>query len=149
MLRSVVRPGAGALIGRLTQQTRSYTLDIVRNADAAASVDSDEGRDNARVVVERWAPDGGQTLREAALSWPLGLVSLGHVALPFPPDDPVYGFMAGSGRAGLPSIGSWLLRGESGAISLSLGALTRLRSNPFWSLVDEDIGALVAADLAR
>jgi hypothetical protein len=76
-------------------------------------------------------------------------VSLGHVALPFPPDDPVYGFVAGSGHAGLPSIGSWLLRGESGAISLSLGALTRLRSNPFWSLVDEDLATTVAADLAR
>lgn len=43
----------------------------------------------------------------------------------------------------------WLLRGESGAISISLGALTRLRSNPFWSLIDRQIGTLVDADLAR
>jgi hypothetical protein len=42
-----------------------------------------------------------------------------------------------------------LLRGESGAISISLGALTRLRSNPFWSLIDRQIGTLVDADLAR
>ena len=76
------------------------------------------------------------------------LVSLGHVALPFPPDDPVYGFVPGSGRDGIPSIGSWLLRGENGAITLSLGSLTRLRSNPFWPLIDADVAALVAQDLA-
>lgn len=37
---------------------------------------------------------------------------------------------------------------ENGAITISLGSLTRLRSNPFWSLIDEDVGTLVAADLA-
>ena len=52
------------------------------------------------------------------------------------------------GRDGIPSIGSWLLRGESGAITISLGSLTRLRSNPFWPLIDADVGALVAQDMA-
>ncbi|HEX9195539.1 MAG TPA: hypothetical protein VF854_05910, partial [Azonexus sp.] len=59
-----------------------------------------------------------------------------------------YGFIPGSGRNGIPSIGSWLLRGENGAVTITLGSLTRLRSNPFWSLIDSDVGALVAADLA-
>ena len=54
----------------------------------------------------------------------------------------------GSGHDGIPSIGSWLLRGESGAITLSLGSLTRLRSNPFWSLIEQDVAGLVAQDLA-
>ena len=88
------------------------------------------------------------TEQATAATWPADLVSLGHVALPFPPDDPVYGFRRGSGRGGIPSIGSWLLRGESGAITVSLGSLTRLRSNPFWSLIDEQVGAIADADLA-
>ena len=75
-------------------------------------------------------------------------MSLGHVALPFPADDPAYGFVRGSGRHGIPSIGSWLLRGENGAITIALGSLTRLRSNPFWPLIDEDVAGLVAQDLA-
>jgi len=79
--------------------------------------------------------------------WPAGIVSLGHVALPFPPGDPVYGFIQGSGRNGIPSIGSWLLRGENGAVTIALGSLTRLRSNPFWAFIDGEIDALVAADL--
>jgi len=70
------------------------------------------------------------------------------VALPFPAEDPVYGFVRGSGRDGIPSIGSWLLRGENGAITIALGSLTRLRSNPFWPLIDEDVTALVEEDLA-
>jgi alpha-beta hydrolase superfamily lysophospholipase len=137
-LASLQRPQAGALIGRLATAHRTYTLDVV----------SDAGADNAAVTVRRIAPDGSESVRDTGLTWPLGLVSLGHVAMPFPPDDPVYGFIRGSGRDGIPSIGSWLLRGESGAVTISLGALTRLRSNPFWSLIDADVGSLVAADLA-
>ncbi len=49
----------------------------------------------------------------------------------------------------LTNYAKWLLRGESGAISISLGALTRLHSNPFWSLIDHQIGTLVDVDLAR
>lgn len=136
-LRGVARPAARALIERLERGPRGYTLDIVSNA----------GTQGARVSVLRLAPGGGREQRDTSLEWPVGLVSLGHVALPFPPDDAAYGFMPGSGRDGIPSIGSWLLRGESGAITIALGSLTRLRSNPFWALIDEDVAGLVAHDL--
>jgi alpha-beta hydrolase superfamily lysophospholipase len=137
--RSVQRPGARALIERTAREPRSYTLDLVTNVD----------RQQEQVVVHRLAPDGTRQERATGLAWPRDLVSVGHVALPFPPDDPVYGFLAGSGRDGIPSIGSWLLRGESGATTLSLGSLTRLRSNPFWSLIDQEIGEYVAADRVK
>jgi hypothetical protein len=127
------------LIDRVLASKRAYTLDIVSNAEP----------ESTRISVQRLAPDGTQTQHKTALDWPHNLVSLGHVALPFPPDDPAYGFLPGSGHNGIPSIGSWLLRGESGATTISLGALTRLRSNPFWPLIDQDIGQLVTADLAK
>jgi alpha-beta hydrolase superfamily lysophospholipase len=138
VLASVQRPQAGELIERLARHTRRYRLDIVGNAD----------QDTAAIRLRHLAPDGTERTREPDLAWPSNLVSLGHVALPFPPDDPVYGFMPGSGRNGVPSIGSWLLRGENGALTITLGSLTRLRSNPFWSLIDAEVGTLVAADLA-
>jgi alpha-beta hydrolase superfamily lysophospholipase len=138
-LRSVLRPGAGLLIDRLAAGPRGHTLDVVSNV----------GTGDARIQIRRVAPGGAPSTLETTLEWPAGLVSLGHVALPFPADDPVYGFLPGSGRDGVPSLGSWLLRGESGAITVSLGSLTRLRSNPFWALIDEDVGTLVAADLGR
>ena len=139
-LAGVARPTARALIERIERAPRGYTFDMVSNCVAAAS---------PRIEVRRLAPDGAAELRATVLDWPANLVSLGHVALPFPADDPVYGFLPGSGRDGIPSIGSWLLRGENGAITLSLGSLTRLRSNPFWPLIDEDVAALVAQDLAE
>jgi hypothetical protein len=93
-------------------------------------------------------PNNSQSIRDSGLDWPHDLVSVGHVSLPFPANDSVYGYLPGSGHNGIPSIGSWLFRGESGAISISLGALTRLRSNPFWPLIDQDIATLVAEDTA-
>jgi hypothetical protein len=135
-LRGVARPAARALIDRLQAGPRGYTLDIVSNAETSSP----------RVDVLRLAPDGGREMRATTLDWPASLVSLGHVALPFPGDDPVYGFVRGSGRDGIPSIGSWLLRGENGAITIALGSLTRLRSNPFWALIEEDVAGLVAQD---
>jgi len=137
-LGSVQRPAARALIERLRNGARGYTLEIVTNTDAQSS----------RVSLVRLTPAGAESVRDTGLDWPANLVSLGHVAMPFQPNDPVYGFLPGSGRDGLPSIGSWLLRGENGAITISLGTLTRLRSNPFWSLIDRDVGELVTADTA-
>ncbi|HZX90246.1 MAG TPA: alpha/beta fold hydrolase [Rudaea sp.] len=136
---SVQRPGAGALIERLSKETRAYTLDLVVNT-------SEHER---KVSARQLAPDGVVSVRDTELEWPETLVSLSHVALPFPPDDPVYGLNPGSGRDGIPSIGSWLFRGESGAVTISLGSLTRPRSNPFWQLIDEDVAALVEADRPR
>jgi len=92
--------------------------------------------------------DGGLSVRDTALEWPDTLVSVGHVALPFVPDDPAYGLNPGSGHDGLPSIGTWLFRGESGAVTVDLGSLTRPRSNPFWTLIDEGVGTAVDADRA-
>jgi hypothetical protein len=116
---------------------RGYTLELVSNA-------SPETLD---VTLYRLAPGAAVQTVPTGLAWPADLVSLGHVALPFPPDDPVYGIQPGSGRAGLPSLGSLLMRGESGALTVSLGSLTRVRSNPFWPLVALQIDELAAADL--
>jgi esterase/lipase len=135
-LGSVQRPGAGALIDRLTKGGRGYTLDVVTNT----------ATNDRHVSVRQMTPDGRLTVRDTALEWPETLVSVGHVALPFPPDDPAYGLNPGSGHAGLPSIGSWLFRGESGAVTVDLGSMTRPRSNPFWSLIDEGVGSAVDAD---
>jgi alpha-beta hydrolase superfamily lysophospholipase len=136
-LQSVVRPSARALLEGLQGGALGSTLDVVTAPDPQSH----------RVSVLRRMPGAAQTARQTTLDWPSGLVSLGHVALPFPPDDPIYGFVAGSGHGGLPSIGSLLLRGEGGALTVSLGSLTRLRSNPFWTLIDEDVASMAAADI--
>jgi alpha-beta hydrolase superfamily lysophospholipase len=137
-LGSVQRPGAGVLIDRVIKGRRGYTLDVVTNTSTK----------DRHVSVRQLTPDGALSVRDTTLEWPETLVSVGHVALPFPSDDPAYGLNPGSGHAGRPSIGSWLFRGESGAVTVDLGSLTRPRSNPFWSLINEGVGTAVDADLA-
>lgn len=69
--------------------------------------------------------------RPLGLAWPSGVVSLSHVALAFPPDDPLYG-------RGPPDnddrvfLGDMALRGERGLVSLPADWLLRQRYNPFY-----------------
>jgi len=137
-LSSVQRPAARELIERVTRGERRHTLDIVSN----------ESPDSLDVTLARSAPGERAIPSPTGLAWPANVVSLGHVALPFPADDAVYGIQPGSGRSGVPSLGSLLLRGESGALSVSLGSLTRVRSNPFWPIIEQQIDALATADVA-
>src|SRR5688572_29947227 len=55
---------------------------------------------------------------ELGLEWPNTVFSLGHVALPFPADDPVYG-LAPPGAKPSFNLGSVAVRGETGALVLS------------------------------
>ena len=68
--------------------------------------------------------------------WPAGVFSVGHVSLPFPVDDPVYGLFPTPGPLHL---GTLAPRGESGALIVSPGAFERLRSNPFWGVIQAKV----------
>ncbi len=74
------------------------------------------------------------------LTWPRGLYSLSHVAIPFPPDDPIYGNgkVANSHYNGLP-LGTLQPRGETQLLTVPLRQLMRLRHNPFFSYQQQRI----------
>lgn len=146
-LASVAGEAPRALRERLLATPRRWQLTLVRNAsDDNLAVQAIEVAPGGTSAPTDTAPD---TAPDAALRWPPDVVSLSHVALPFRPDDPVYGVLPGSGAHGLPSLGALALRGEEGALQFPLGSLARLRSNPFWPLVERQLQQLVAADLAR
>ncbi len=71
------------------------------------------------------------------LSYPADIFSLSHVALPFPPDDALYGMQPGTDEDFGINLGAIAARGERGALIMSLDGLLRTSSNPFFSyLVD-------------
>ena len=70
------------------------------------------------------------------LEWPRGLISLSHVALPFPPDDPLYGRQAPEDRDTL-FLGEMALRGERDLLRFPESWLLRLRYNPFYEYLEE------------
>ena len=140
----VRRPGPGALVQDVTTDfadgTRAHTFLLLTNR----THDTDE------IELREYAPGQREPAVTApGLAWPEHVVSVGHVSVPFPPDDPLYGYMPGSGANGVPSIGSWAVRGEEGALVLPLGALPRLRANPFWSILKAQLEAMATADTAR
>ena len=126
--------------GPLTQQlrsrpSRSYDLTVITNA-------TDETFD----VVERRSPagSGGQREQPLGLAWPRSTFSLSHVALPFPPDDPLYGYDAQDVTDHV-QLGRIEVRGESGVLAVPTWLLTRQRSNPFHGYMLKRIDEFVAA----
>jgi hypothetical protein len=63
--------------------------------------------------------------------WPPEIFSLSHVALPFPPDDPVYGGPDAAESPGI-QLGKLDMRGERGVLRISGDDVLRLRWNPFF-----------------
>jgi alpha-beta hydrolase superfamily lysophospholipase len=119
-----------------------YRLTVISNA----------ADDAARVEERSRAPRASTTeSRPLQVAWPDGVYSLAHVAIPFAPDDPVYGAgddLQGSYR-GLP-LGALQPRGETHLLTASLGQLMRLRHNSFFAYVAqrivEDIDSVLPRD---
>jgi len=86
---------------------------------------------------------------ELGLSWPKGVLSLGHLALPFAGDDPVYGLTPKPDGFPAYPLGSLTVRGEAGTLVVPLSNLARLRSNPFFAVVHDRVVAAIEADRAR
>ena len=69
------------------------------------------------------------------LSWPAEVISLSHVALPIPPDDPLYGQRVPENDKVL-FLGEMAIRGERGLLRISSEWLLRLRYNPFYDFLE-------------
>ena len=82
-------------------------------------------------VRRREAGGSGWSETDLGLAWPPMVYSLSHVALPFPPDDPVYGSGEGTTDETVLNIGGVAARGERGLLALPTDLLMRLRYNPF------------------
>jgi alpha-beta hydrolase superfamily lysophospholipase len=81
---------------------------------------------------------GKITEADIGVPWPVGNFSLSHVALPIPPDDPVYGGGQVESPKKLP-LGTLALRGESGILSISSGLMMRMRFNPFYEWTENQV----------
>jgi esterase/lipase len=87
------------------------------------------------------------TIEDLPYEWPRGVFSVGHVSLPFPVDDPVYGLTppAGDAEPGY-NLGAVAAKGETGALVVGLGTFSRLRSNPFFDVIRTRVAETLAAD---
>ena len=134
----------GVLTRLLPPPPRRFRTTIIANAG-----DSEE-------VVERVVEAGATSEQERplGLSFPPGVFSLSHVALPFPTSDALYGTEPDPSEDFGIRLGTIAARGEVGALIVRLDTLLRMSSNPFFPYllgrIEEGIGpAPQTADAPR
>ncbi len=143
-------------VNRKRSLIRFFSRDIVSlsqwhldNPSLAYRVDLVTNRSPETVeVVEKVYGPSGATLPpvETALSWPPHVYSLSHVAVPFPPDDPIYGDGTGPGADLKLPLGSLELKGESGQLQIPQSILYRLRHNPFFDIVQRKLESILRVE---
>jgi alpha-beta hydrolase superfamily lysophospholipase len=108
------------IVPKLARNDLPYRLTVFRNLQS----------DSGEVVMQTRA--GSDWLEQATgMVWPAEMVSLSHVAVPIPPEDPVYGTREATKRSGL-ALGSLSMRSEPGALLISESLFMRSRHNPFY-----------------
>lgn len=120
----LLRIAANTTVSRLLNPPpRAFRTTIITNT----SPDSGE-------VAERVTEAGADTeqTRALGLAYPPGVFSLSHVALPFPLTDSLYGLQPDQSEDFGLNLGAIAPRGERGTLIVSLDALLRMSSNPFF-----------------
>jgi alpha-beta hydrolase superfamily lysophospholipase len=130
-MQGLIAPGPSAALERLrAAASRPFRLTVVGNrAEGSAAM--------AQFVREA-GPAATEREEDLPLEWPRGVFSLGHVALPIPSDDPVYGLDPAEADPRF-QLGAFQARGESGALLVPIGAFSRLRCNPFFSVIRDRV----------
>jgi len=123
-IASLYLPGAPEVTTRLLGgPALPFELTILANSNA----------ESMDIVAIRRKSGAGEVARESAgMKWPAGVFSLSHVALPYPPEDPVYGARPPK-NAEFIFLGNPELLGERGLLAVSPANLMRLRHNPFFN----------------
>ena len=126
-----------ALSSLLGKPPRTYRVSVISNA----------GTDGE--VAERVTEPGftAEKVRSLGLHFPPGVFSLSHIALPFPPDDPLYGSHkpVGSQPEFGINLGAAALRGETGVLVVTLDTVMRLSYDPFFPYLMERIEETIAS----
>ncbi|HQR52303.1 MAG TPA: alpha/beta hydrolase, partial [Burkholderiales bacterium] len=114
LLSSLIAPGPKHAFDRVARvPALPFRLTVVGNAS----------RDSAEVV--EWIREPGQheaVPHSTGLAWPNRVFSLGHLAIPTPIDDPMYGLTPRSAPDGLAlPLGRGAPSGEAGGLGIPLG----------------------------
>lgn len=119
----------GHVKARLAGKVLPFAVELVTNMTP--------NQNDLRVVLRK-AQQTSTSWEQIPYAWPLGICSLSHVALPFPPDDPIYGTspLGGSGRVRLGNIN---IKGEKNVFAIPEKNVLRLRYNPFYTQMENRV----------
>jgi hypothetical protein len=110
----------------LADDTLPFTFTLITNTS----------EHSADVKAHRKLPRSKAAVDEPlGLAWPRGIYSLAHIALPFPPDDPLYG-QRPPDNEDILFLGQMAVQGERGLLPFPADWLLRLRYNPFYDFLE-------------
>jgi alpha-beta hydrolase superfamily lysophospholipase len=129
-----------ALARLLPAPPRPFRATIITNANP-----------NSGEVVERVTEASAveEQSRALGMSYPPGVYSLSHVALPFPMTDSLYGMQPDPDENFGVNLGAIAPRGERNTLIVSLDALLRMSSNPFFPYMIERIEEGISSSAAE
>ena len=111
------------LAALLANPGRHYRLSLVTNARAGAP----------DVVVKSLAPGSTEAVETPlGLAWPPQIFSLSHLAVPFRPDDPLFGITPDTSIDYGVRLDLMAPRGERGVLTVPMDQWLRLNCNPFY-----------------
>jgi alpha-beta hydrolase superfamily lysophospholipase len=129
--RSLLTTDPGPFTRRLVEDTGlHFAVTLVTNSNPAT-------REVSAFHKPAFAA-GPARVEALGMAWPPGVFSLSHVALPFPPDDPLYGSERPA-ETGALFLGTQALQGERGVLAIPGDFLLRLRHNPFYRYQEQRI----------
>ena len=132
-LTPFIRPSDASLVSRLTEgAARRYRRTLVTNVDPESLEVGERSLAPGATAVE---------MRSIGLAWPRDVYSLSHIAIPFPPSDPVYGREEAGGMPPVIRLGVLSPRGERAVLSVPSDTLMRLTCNPFFDYMEDRISA--------
>jgi alpha-beta hydrolase superfamily lysophospholipase len=145
VLFDVNRAAAKSIL--LAQDPRSLSGRVMGTSDLpfAVTLVTNRSEESLELVARHQPPRSAAVDRTEplGLSWPPGVISLSHVALPFPPDDPLYGRRPPDNED-LLFLGQMGIQGERGLLLFSSDFLLRLRHNPFYDYIQSTTLAWLA-----
>ncbi len=113
----------------LNGKNNRFTFSLVTN----------ENEKSEQVIVHTRKPGQAEiTQTDINLAWPRDIFSLGHIALPFPAQDPLYGSGEQQDNSEL-QLGNFAVRGEKGMLRVPASAMLRIHWNPFYPYLEQRV----------
>ncbi len=113
------------VLPKLQRTDRPFRLTVMGNAQS----DSDQ-------LSLRIRDHGNWSEQPVNIAWPDGVISLSHVAVPFPASDPIYGDCSCTETL---SLGTISMRAEPKALMIPSSLFIRCRHNPFYDFMEDRV----------
>jgi len=131
-----------AIVEQMLKSDPKENIDMImsnKNNRFIFSLVTNDNENSEQVSVHTRKPGQMEiTQTDINLSWPADVFSLGHIALPFPVQDPLYGASQQKSDPGL-QLGNFAIRGEKGMLKVPTSAMLRIHWNPFYPYMEQRV----------